>query len=199
MKNKLKIAVIPDGAMIIINLIAKKGHTYISPSNFSKRSADDGYWDKDKIELPQILKDNNQIYNISDEVPSGVRGRLKLFNSIIEEIDACIILGARKKNYERMYGILNELILFGGCGCVNEHKLLINTIKNLKIPKLILKHPNNQNEIIHLITRVNKFLDNLDSYVGENIIFNDDNLNSDLKEDDEKFSFDEFKTLIKKI
>ena len=167
----MKIAVIPDGAMIIINFIEKKGHTYISPSNFSKRTAEDGYWDEDKLELPPILKEKNIIYNISDEIPSGAKGRFKLFNSIIKEIDACIILGARNKNYKRMYGVLNELILFGGCGCVNEHKLIIKTIKDLNIPKLILKHPNNQNELINLITNLNEFLDNLELYRGENITF----------------------------
>ncbi len=194
----MKIAVIPDGAMIIINFIVKKGHTYISPSNFSKRTAEDGFWDEDKINLPSILKENNIIYNFSDEIPSGVKGRFKLFNSIIKEVDACIILGVRNKNYKRMYGILNELILFGGCGCVNEHKLIIKTIKDLNIPKLILKHPNNQNELINLITNLNEFLDNLELYRGENITFNLDNLNIELSEDIEKFPIDEFKTLIKK-
>lgn len=32
----MKVAVIPDAAMIVVPLIEKNGHEYISPTNFSK-------------------------------------------------------------------------------------------------------------------------------------------------------------------
>ena len=37
----MKVAVIPDAAMIIIPLIEKNGHEYISPTNFSKLLLDE--------------------------------------------------------------------------------------------------------------------------------------------------------------
>ena len=193
----MKILVIPDGAMIIINFIGKKGHTYISPNNFSKRTADDGFWDKNNIKLPLTSNLDNK-HTVFEEMPSGVIERSKLFNKTVKNADACVILGSKPKNYTRMYGILNELILFGTNGCINEHKYEIKTVMDLNIPKLILKYPNNRNEIINLINNLNNFLDKVEFMKG-NIIINNDNLNVDLKEEERLFPISEFKNLINNL
>ncbi len=83
---------------------------------------------------------------------------------IIQNAEAAIILGHRPKDYKPMYDVLNELILFGGTGCINEHRLVINIMKNRDIPILELAHPKNQEELINLINRVNEFLKNLEKY-----------------------------------
>ena len=92
----MNVIVIPDASMIVIPLIEKNGHTYLSPSNFSKYDNMD-------------ICDGNLTFNSlitkysSSELPSGVKSRLFLFSKIIDDADAAIIIGKRPKNYKRMY------------------------------------------------------------------------------------------------
>lgn len=199
----MKVAVIPDAAMIVIPLIEKNGHEYISPTNFSK------YNDNENADLDDKLDRNKPPFTLygdriligdkytTNEVPSGVRGRLSLMDNIIQNAEAAIILGHRPKGYKPMYDVLNELILFGGTGCINEHNLVVNIMKNRNIPILEVAHPNNQEEIIRLIDRVNDFLRNLKKYRGKKILFNDDYLTIDLNQrESKKIDLNEFNKIL---
>lgn len=199
----MKVAVIPDAAMIVIPLIEKNGHEYISPTNFSK------YNDHENADLDDKLDRNKPPFTLygdriligdkytTNEVPSGVRGRLSLMDNIIQNAEAAIILGHRPKGYKPMYDVLNELILFGGTGCINEHNLVVNIMKNRNIPILEVAHPNNQEEIIRLIDRVNDFLRNLEKYRGKKILFNDDDLTIDLNQrESKKIDLNEFNKIL---
>ncbi len=147
----MKIGVIPDGAMIVVPLIEKNGHEYISPTNFSK------YNNMDVSGKCGDLLDNINPY-FSNELPSGVKGRLTLFYPILKQADAFIILNKRPKTYKRMYNTLNELILFGGTGCINAYNLTIALVKDKKVPTLELAYPTTKEEIINLIKQTNEFL-----------------------------------------
>ena len=162
----MNIAVIPDASMIVIPLIEKNGHTYISPSNFSR-------YDNMDICEGNIHFDNLISKYSSSELPSGVKSRLYLFSNIVDDIDAAIILAKRPKNRVRMYDALNELILFGGNACNNAHSLMVKIVEDLNIPVLKLSYPLNQDELIDLIGKTNRFLRDLKSF--------DDNLGVDLK------------------
>lgn len=177
MKN---IIVIPDASMIVIPLIEKNGHRYLSPSNFSRYDNMD------------ICEGNLQFTNLitkysSGELPSGVKSRLYLFSKIIDKADAAIILGKRPKNYQKMYSPLNDLILFGGNSCNNAHSLLVKITDDLNIPTLKLAFPTNQHEIIELINKTNYFLKNLESYCE---------LSVDLKPKVEKYPLDDVKAIL---
>ena len=147
----MKVAVIPDAAMIVIPLIEKNGHEYISPTNFSK------YNNMDVFGKCGDLLDNINPY-FSNELPSGVKGRLTLFYPVLEEADAFIIINKRPKTYKKMYNTLNELILFGATGCINEYNLAIALVKDKKVPTLELAYPTTKEEIINLIKQTNDFL-----------------------------------------
>ncbi len=138
----MNVIVIPDGAMIIVPLIEKNGHTYLSPTNFSKYN--------NEVDLNPDFK-----VNLSSETPSGVRGIISLLIPLLEKADAAIILGQRPAEYEPMYDVLNELILFCGNGCNNAHSLAVKIVSNLNIPVLKLAYPTTRDEIIDLITKVN--------------------------------------------
>ena len=172
----MNVVVIPDGAMIIVPLIEKNGHTYLSPTNFSKYN--------NEVNLDPDFK-----VNLSSETPSGVRGRISLLIPLLEKADAAIILGQRPAEYEPMYDVLNELILFCGNGCNNAHSLAVKIVSNLNIPVLKLAYPTTRDEIIDLITKVNLFLKDFDSSVS-------DDLDCDLVNKREKVSLDEFKKII---
>ena len=173
----MNVIVIPDGAMIIVPLIEKNGHTYLSPTNFSKYD--------NEVDLNPDFK-----VNFSSETPSGVRGRISLLAPLLEKADAAIILGRRPEKYTPMYDVLNELILFCGNGCNNAHSLSVSIVGQMDIPILKLAFPTTRDEIISLIDKVNLFLKDFDSSIG-------DDLNTDLKNRKEKIPLKNFNEIIK--
>ena len=181
----MNIIVIPDASMIVVPLIEKNGHTYLSPSNFSK-------YDNMDICNGNLTFDNLITKYSSSEIPSGVKSRLFLFSNVVDKADAAIIIGKRPKNYKRMYDSLNEIILFGTNSCNNAHSLTVKIVEDLGIPTLKLAYPTTRSEIIDLISKTNDFLVNLDSR-------NDDNLGVDLYPKRERYSFLEVKRLLDKL
>ena len=175
----MNIIVIPDGAMIVVPLIEKNGHNYLSPTNFSKYD--------NEVNLNLDFK-----ANMSCETPSGVRGRISLLAPLLDKADAAIVLGRRPANYKPMYNVLNELILFCGNGCNNAHSLAINIVSNLDIPVLKLAYPTTREEIIDLIAKVNLFLKDFDSSIS-------DDLSCDLENKSEKFPLHNFTEILNKI
>ncbi|MBE6505195.1 MAG: DUF2112 family protein [Methanobrevibacter sp.] len=171
----MNVIVIPDGAMIVVPLIEKNGHTYLSPTNFSKYN--------NEVNLNPDFK-----VNLSSETPSGVRGRISLLMPLLDKADAAIILGRRPANYTRMYDVLNELILFCGNGCNNAHSLAVSIVSQMDIPILKLRYPTNREELIDLISKVNLFLKDFDPSIG-------DDLNADLKKDSEKLPLTDFEKI----
>lgn len=181
----MNIIVVPDTSMIVIPLIEKNGHTYLSPSNFSR-------YDNMDICDGNFSFDNLINTYCSSELPSGVRGRLYLFSRVVDKADAAIIIGRRPGNYKRMYNTLNDLILFGGNSCNNAHSLAVKIVQDLNIPSLKLKYPTNQKEIIDLIDKTNFFLKNLKDD-------NPDNLGVDLTVKKEKMPVFDVKKILNKL
>ena len=172
----MNVIVLPDAAMIVIPLIEKNGHTYLSPSNFSR-------YDNMDICEGRLSYENIVTPYLSSEVPSGIRGRLFLLVRILDRADAAIIIEKRPKNRTKMYDALNDLILFGGNACNNAHSLEVKMVQDLNIPTLKLAYPTTQSEIIDLIDRTNSFLKNLNGISGT---VNNDDLSVDLKRKKDK-------------
>ena len=182
----MNVIVVPDASMIVIPLIEKNGHNYLSPSNFSK---------EDNMDICEGNFNFDTLINkyCSSELPSGVRGRLYLFSQVVEKADAAIVIGRRPKNYDRMYNALNDIILFGGNACNNAHSLEVKIINDLDIPVLKLAYPTNQNQIISLIDKTNYFLKNLENS-HKNI--NSDDLTVDLMPKKDKYPYFDIKKIL---
>ena len=176
----MNVIVIPDTSMIVIPLIERNGHSYLSPSNFSR-------YDNMDICEGNLTFDNLITKYSSSELPSGVKSRLFLFSKVIDKADAAIIIGKRPGNYKKMYNALNDLILFGGNACNNAHSLFVKIVSDLDIPTLRLAYPTTRDEIIDLIDKTNHFLRNLDSYCE---------LNVDLKPKGEKYPLSDVKKIL---
>ena len=178
----MNVIVVPDASMIVIPLIEKNGHTYVSPSNFSK---------SDNMDICEGNFNFDNLINIycSSELPSGVRGRLYLFSQVVDNAEAAIIIGKRPKNHPKMYDALNDLILFGGNSCNNAHSLEVKIINDLNIPTLRLAYPTNQKELISMIEKTNSFLKNLDDNIS-------DDLNVDLNPKKEKYPVNDVKKIL---
>ena len=185
----MNVIVIPDASMIVIPLIEKNGHTYLSPSNFSR-------YDNMDICEGNLAFDNLISKYSSSELPSGVKSRLFLFSKIIDKADAAIIIGKRPKDRERLYDSLNDLILFGGNACNNARNLEVKIVQDLDIPTLKLAYPMNRTQLIELIDKTNYFLKNLEKISG---IVNEDNLAADSYPKKEKYPISDVKCILDRL
>ncbi|MDO5815753.1 MAG: DUF2112 family protein [Methanobrevibacter sp.] len=176
----MNVIVVPDASMIVIPLIEKNGHTYLSPSNFSR-------YDNMDICEGNLTFDNLITKYSSSELPSGVKSRLFMFSKVANKADAAIILGKRPKNHKKIYSPLNDLILFGGNSCNNAHSLLVKIVNDMGIPTLKLAFPTTQEEIIDLIDKTNSFLKDLESI---------DEIGADLTPQKEKCPVSEVKKIL---
>ena len=182
----MNVIVIPDAAMIVIPLIERNGHTYLSPSNFSR-------YDNMDICEGNVTFSNMITKYSSSEIPSGVKGRLYLFANVVGEADAAIVIGKRPKNYKKIYNTLNDVILFGGNACNNAHSLSLKIVEDMNIPILKLAYPTSRDEIISLIDKTNFFLKNLSKI---NAVVNDYNLTTDLTVKKERYPVDNLKGIL---
>lgn len=198
----MKISVFPDAAMMIVHLITKNGHEYLSSTNITEEKLrekdpyDDSDFDKDAppftMVAMKVLTGNKYTTN---EAPSGVRGRLSLYDDIINKSDAAIVMGKPPKRYNRMYNLLNELILFGCILCENHYNLSLRLLRQRNIPILEVPFPTTREEIIDMIDEVNTFLQNLEqeNYVNRKV------LTTDLREPEEKILVEEFDEIAREI
>ncbi len=198
----MKIAIIPDGAVLVDHLVVKNNHTPLRATNYTeheKKNTDEtGVFDYDSP--PFNMEGHHPVWAnkyVSEDTPSGLKGHLSLHQNMIEDADAAIMIGYPPKEYDRMYSPFNEVILFGSRSCHGKDSLLVYLVKKGNIPILILKYPTTRNEIISLIERVNDFLGNLDKYSNE--VFNEDNLNVDLKTTHEKVSYEDFMSIVNDV
>ena len=201
----MKVAVIPDAAMIIVGLVTRYGHEYLSSTNFSRdKSGEDKVSEKGNFDesLPPFtmtgydaLKANKYTGN---ETPSGFRGRLSLYDDILNNSEAAIILGKPPKNYNHMYDTLNEMMLFGCVSCNNQQQLLVKLLKDKQIPILEVAYPQSCDQLINMINRIKIFLENLEKYRGKQHLFNEDDLTVDLKPNTERIEIEEFKKIVNK-
>lgn len=182
----MNIIVIPDAAMIVIPLIEKNGHTYLSPVNFSR-------YDNMDICEGNLTFNNLITKYFSSEIPSGVKSRLFLFSKVIGDADAAIVMGKRPKNYKKIYSPLNDVILFGSNACNNAHSLSLKIVEDMDIPILKLAYPTNREEIIDLIDKTNDFLRNLSEIGG---VANDDGLTVNFHIKKDKYPLDDFKRIM---
>lgn len=199
----MKIAVIPDAAMIIVSLVTKYGHEYLSSTNFSQENSrqkdSPEEWDFDESLPPFTMTGYDALignkYTVS-ETPSGLRGRMSLYDNILTNAEAAIIMGNPPLKYNHIYDTLNEMILFGCVSCNNQQQLLVKLLKDKPIPILMLAFPQSCKELIDMIKRIKSFLLNLEKYKGEKHLFNEDNLTADLKAYNKRIEIEEFEKIV---
>ena len=202
----MKVALIPEGGVLITNLIFKNGHTPLqiyemTPEKARKKDPYDEElidYDSPLYNLTGRLVQAGNKY-VSNEVPSAIKGRLSLAEHILREAEAVIVLGRAPKNRTRMYDRLNSTILFyGGVGRGNFPKYLLYLLRKKNVPRLEMAYPTNRDELIKLFDRTNTFLKNLESY-PKDYVSNDDNLTVDAVVYKKKLSVDEFQEIVSQI
>ena len=199
----MKVALIPEGGVLITNLIFKNGHTPLQMYEMTPQKARE----KDPYD-DEVIDYDSPLYNlngrrvqkgnkyVSNDVPSAIKGRLALAEHIIEEAEAVIVLGRAPKNRKRLSGRLNSTILFyGGVGTGNFPKYLLYLLRKKKVPRLEMAYPTNREELIGIFERTNTFLQNLGSY-SNNYVSNDDNLTTDAVPYRRRVDLNEFERIV---
>lgn len=165
----MKVAIIPDSAMIILNPVIKSKHQLLS--NFERMYREEENQNMIEECRKDVHKSSKKTYGIPNlnlnignkycgsETPSGVVGRMSKIGPIIDEADAVVMITGKSENH--MYNTLNELILFGGSACVNSIRLIESYIEKRGIPFLKLDYPNTREDIINIIDEENNFLNYL--------------------------------------
>jgi putative methanogenesis marker protein 5 len=202
----MKVALIPEGGVLITNLIFKNGHTPLQMYEMTPQKARE----KDPYD-DEVIDYDSPLYNlngrrvqkgnkyVSNDVPSAIKGRLSLAEHIIEEAEAVIVLGRAPKNRKRLYGRLNSTILFyGGVGTGNFPKYLLYLLRKKKVPRLEMAYPTNREELIGIFDRTNTFLKNLEKY-PDDYVSNDDNLTTDGVVNKKRISVYEFEEVVTEI
>ncbi len=162
----MKVAIIPDSAMIILNPVNKSKHQLLSEfDRMYKEGKNQEVIEEYKKDVQKSSPKSHSIDGVNPykgikycgyEAPSGVLGRMSKIGHIIDEADAVIMLTGSSPNH--MYNTLNELILFGSSSCVNTQRLIESQIRSRKIPFLKLDYPDTQEDIINIIDEENNFL-----------------------------------------
>lgn len=199
----MKVALLPEGGVLITNLIYKNGHVPLQMTNISPEKArekdpyDDNVIDYNAPPYTlngSLVQEGNKY--VGNEVPSGIKGRLTLADHIVQEAEAAIVLGRAPRNRTRMYDRLNSaILLYGGVGSGNFPKFLLYLIRKKRIPRLEMAYPTNKEELIGLFDRTNNFLQNLGSYPRD-YVSNDDNLTTDGVPYRRKLPYDEFRSVV---
>jgi len=201
----MKIALIPEGGVLLTNLIYKNGHTPLQMTNMSPEKArEKDPYDDEVIDYNappytlngSLVQEGNKY--VSNEVPSGIKGRLTLADHIVQEAEAAIILGRAPKNRTRMYDRLNStILLYGGVGSGNFPKFLLYLLRKKNIPRLEMAYPTNRDELIKIFERTNTFLQNVENY-PKDYVSNDDHITTDGVPYCEKLPLEEFEKIVNK-
>lgn len=148
----MKIAVFPPNSLILADLVERKGHEPL----FLEKEIRQKVIDPDIDSPPFNLTEDDPVKGLkyaAIEVPSGVRGRLALFEPIFEEAEAAIIMN------DAPFG-------FGCVGCARTNEISIFTLRNKGIPTLELVYPSNREETMEMINKLTTFLDTLEANNG---------------------------------
>lgn len=152
----MKIAIFPNNSVLLSSLVRKNNHTPLIV--FTPTDSDEKY---DKNQPPFNMTWKNPIKGLKNTTlptPSGVRGYMSLYDPIIDEAEAGIII--KEGQNSGMYNILNECILFGCFSCINSINETIYLLRKKDIPLLELDYPKSQDSLIEMIKKIDMFLKN---------------------------------------
>ncbi|MGC9516603.1 MAG: methanogenesis marker 5 protein [Methanomicrobiales archaeon] len=148
----MKIAIFPPNSLILADMVERKGHEPLVIMKEVRKIVSDPEIDSPPLNITEEQPIEGLKY-AAIEVPSGVRGRMAIFGPLIDEADAAIIME------EAPFG-------FGCIGCARTNELSVYYLRQRGIPTLELTYPNNREETIELINKINTFLDELEEKNG---------------------------------
>jgi putative methanogenesis marker protein 5 len=149
----MKVAIFPPNSLILADMIERNGHEPLVVQKQMQKKVTSPELDAPPFNMTEQDPIDGLKY-AAIEVPSGVRGRMALFDPIIDEAEAAIIM---------MYAPYG----FGCVGCNRSSELLTFSLRRKQIPVLELAYPNSRDETVEMVHKINTFLKDLNESAGE--------------------------------
>lgn len=145
----MKIFIYPTNSLILSDLVARFGHEPLAIMQEISKKIKTGGLDSPPLNItPEDPKFGLKYAAV--EVPSGVRGRMSLFDPLITQAGAAII-------------VRDPVISFGCMGCARTNELVNFLIRAKKIPMLELDYPVSEEDAREFVFRISEFLKSLKS------------------------------------
>lgn len=143
----MKVFIYPTNSLILSDLVERFGHEPLAVmQEIGKKIRDRG------LDTPPLnITPEDPKYGLkyaAVEVPSGVRGRMSLFDPLISKAEAAII-------------VRDPVVSFGCMGCARTNELVNFLIRARKIPLLELDYPTNEEEAKEFVFKISEFLKSL--------------------------------------
>ncbi len=143
----MKIFIYPTNSLILSDLVERFGHEPLAiMQEISKKVRTQGLDSPPLNITPEDPKFGLKYAAV--EVPSGVRGRMSLFDPLISKADAAII-------------VRDPVVSFGCMGCARTNELVNFLIRAKKIPMLDLDYPTSEEEAKQFVFKISEFLKSL--------------------------------------
>ncbi|MDW7726499.1 MAG: methanogenesis marker 5 protein [Candidatus Methanoperedens sp.] len=149
----MKVFIYPTNSLILSDLVERFGHEPLAiMQEIGKKVRTPGL-DSPPINItPEDPKFGLKYAAV--EVPSGVRGRMSLFDSLIADAEAAIV-------------VRDPVISFGCMGCARTNELVNFLVRAKKIPMLEVDYPESEEEAKEFVYKISGFLKSLGSRAGE--------------------------------
>jgi len=143
----MKVFIYPTNSLILSDLVERFGHEPLAiMQEISKKVRTQGLDSPPLNITPEDPKFGLKYAAV--EVPSGVRGRMSLFDPLISKADAAII-------------VRDPVVAFGCMGCARTNELVNFLIRAKKIPMLDLDYPTSEEEAREFVFKISEFLKSL--------------------------------------
>lgn len=143
----MKVFIYPTNSLILSDLVERFGHEPLAVmQEISKKVKTQGLDSPPLNITPEDPKLGLKYAAV--EVPSGVRGRMSLFDPLISKAQAAII-------------VRDPVVSFGCMGCARTNELVNFLIRAKKIPMLDLDYPASEEEAKEFVYKISQFLKSL--------------------------------------
>ncbi|MCQ2086324.1 MAG: methanogenesis marker 5 protein [archaeon] len=145
----MKIFIDPPNSLILSDIVERFGHEPLTIMAALQEKVD-----SIEIDMPPMNVSLDDVVRglkyAGIEVPSGIRGRLAIWGTLIEEADAAIIMD-------------DAPFSFGCVGCERSDLMAKYLIKRRGIPVLHTIYPKTEEEGKFFVAETKKFLENLNT------------------------------------
>jgi len=143
-----KVFISPPNSLILYDLVERLGHKPLAMmSEVADRVRGPG------LDSPPFNLSSGDLQRALKycpiEVPSGVRGRLAMLASLIEEAEAAII-------------VEDPDVAFGCSGCARTEAYVKYLLRRRKIPILYIRYPRSREEAVAFVKSIKRFLSELE-------------------------------------
>ena len=143
----MNIFIYPSNSLILYDLVERFGHKPLAVMQEIRKKVTTAGIDSPPLHItPEDPKHGLKYAAV--EVPAGVRGRMSLFDQLIRDAEAAIL-------------VEDAPIGFGCMGCQRTSELIGFLIRAKRVPILELNYPTSDDEARNFVYQISEFLNKL--------------------------------------